>query len=138
MVWVCPPQTSISLRGWEADSFAISFEIRFASSGSRYSSTYFMFIRNSPSCVRGLLMRNVAAQRHYCPSKLLISLSYKSLLLARGMRSPVLPGYVECDHWEKEYNNPLLEIASFCHHRILLAQRSTNPVSLPVQVLLRH
>src|ERR1700730_12380445 len=44
MVWVCPPQTSINLSGREPDNLAISAEIRFASSGSRYSSTYFMFM----------------------------------------------------------------------------------------------
>src|ERR1700726_2001995 len=44
MVCVCPPQTSINLSGREPDNLAISSEMRLASSGSRYSSTYFMFM----------------------------------------------------------------------------------------------
>src|SRR5579883_3365346 len=44
MVCVCPPHTSISLSCFPEDSLAISSEMRFASSGSRYSSTYFILI----------------------------------------------------------------------------------------------
>src|SRR5579885_3384965 len=44
MVCVCPPHTSISLSCFPADNLAISSEMRLASSGSRYSSTYFILM----------------------------------------------------------------------------------------------
>src|SRR5688500_2714154 len=71
MLWVCPPQISISVQGRVA-SLAIARLRRRANAGSRYSSTYFMSPPRdsspSPEEARRAARSNVVLRPHPCVS----------------------------------------------------------------------